>query len=91
MGAIFRGHKRYFVTFVSDKYDRNAYNPETGVYGTYEHDKGYRSNSLKTAKGYISRIKKEYAEDNPREFRVYDVDADIDPKTNFVPVVYFEP
>ena len=36
--------------------------------------------------GYINRIRKELAEYNPRDFRVYDVDTDDD----VVPCVYQE-
>ena len=71
--------KRYFVEFESDRIICRSNNHEYG-----------RANSLKTAKGYISRIKKAFAEDNPRNIRIYDSWGDVDPNTNFVPCVYSE-
>lgn len=71
--------KRYFVEFESDRI----------ICRSNVHEYG-RANSLKTAKSYISRIKKVYAEDNPRNIRIYDSWGDVDPNTNFVPCVYSE-
>lgn len=53
--------KRYFVEFESDRIICNSNIHEYG-----------RANSFKTAKGYISKIKKLYIDENPRNFRIYD-------------------
>lgn len=88
MGAIMRGHKQYFVKFVSDRFDKLEYDTEKKDYGTYDHYYSTNASTIKTAKSYISRIRKKYAEENPRNFRIYDSFADIDPLTGTVPVVY---
>lgn len=54
-----------------------------------EHIFGFAS-SLKTAKGYISKCKKSESEYNPRNFKIFDHYADVDPDTNYVPCVYQE-
>lgn len=81
--------KRYFVMFRSDRFNKNMWDIERRDYGSYDHDYGSAS-SIKTCKGYISRIKKLYAAENPRDFRIYDSWADVDPVTDHVPYVYRE-
>lgn len=53
-----------------------------------QHVFGFAS-SIKTAKGYISRCRREYAKDNPRNFRIYDTQAEV-PENEHVPCVYSE-
>ena len=48
------------------------------------------ASSIKTAKMYINRCRKQKAQYNPRNFRIYDHWADVDPITNYVPCVYQE-
>lgn len=86
---IRRAHKQYFVEYESDKYNPHMYNRETDSYGCYIHGAGNAS-TIKSAKAIISRVKKEQAEHNPRNFKVYDSYADIDEATNHVPAVYEE-
>ena len=88
MGAIMRGHKRYFLEYKSDKITCGTYDHEIGDYNKHLHDGG-RGNSMKTMKGYIKRIRKEQAEYNPHDFRVYDVDADV-PYDEPAPCIYRE-
>jgi hypothetical protein len=71
--------KRYFMEYESDQ----------AICGDNQHVYGYTS-SLKSAKGYISRARKTEAEYNPRNFRIYDSWADVDPETNHVPCIYAE-
>lgn len=85
-----KNKKRYFVEFESDKYDPKAYDREKEDYGSYNHYYGSHASTLKTAIGYIGKIRKEYANDNPHNFRVYDTLADVDPITNHVPCIYHE-
>lgn len=70
--------KRYFVEFTSD---RVVCQSNTHLYGF--------ANTVKTAKGYIRKIKKEYAADNLRSFKVYDTQGDA-PENEHVPFVYSE-
>lgn len=71
--------KQYFVRYESDK----------TVCGSNDHPAGAAS-SLKSAKAVIRSIRKNYAEQNPRNFRVYDTWAELDPKTNHTPIIYSE-
>jgi len=70
--------KRYSLYYRSDRKRCNS----------YKHFGGY-SSTIKTAKDYIGRIKKEEAEDNPRDFEIFDVYAGFDNDT-VPPVVYSE-
>ena len=79
--------KQYFVECTTDVFQSNMYNPNTKKYGSFEKWLG-GCNSVKTAKSYISKAKKELADINPRDFKVYDSFADICQETNHVPVVY---
>lgn len=79
--------KQFAVYFHSDVFDKKQWNPETQQYGSYEHFYGNAS-TLKTAKGYISRIRRELAKENPHDFRIYDSWGDVDPATHFIPCVY---
>lgn len=79
MAAIWRGHKQYFVEYESDKM----------ICGSYNHTAGNAS-TINSAKSIIRKIRKMIAEENPRNFRVYDCWADVDEKTNFVSCVYAE-
>ena len=73
------GHKRFFVRYESDQI----------VCGSTDHFAGNAS-AFKSAKAIISSVKKEMAKYNPRNFRVYDSDAEIEESTNFVPCIYYE-
>ncbi len=79
MGSIWRGHKQYFVEYESDN----------RICGSYNHTAG-NANTINSAKSIIRKIKKMLAEENPRNFRVYDCWADVDEETNSVPCVYSE-
>ena len=79
MGAIRRGHKQYFVRYERDRM----------VCDSYDHHGGNAS-TIKSAKSIIRNIRKTMDEQNPRNFMVYDIDAEIDESTNFVPCVYRE-
>lgn len=72
--------KRYFLEYVSDEIKpcSGTYNHLTGEYDKHLHG-GYCGNSLKTMKGYISKIKREKAEYSPRDFRIYDYEAPDEP------------
>lgn len=70
--------KRYFMEYDSDR----------KICGSCSHVWGFAS-SVKTAKGYISRCRKECAEYNPRNFRVYDTWGNIE-DCGHVPCVYSE-
>ncbi len=69
--------KRYYVMYDSDWI----------VCGSSEHMYGFAS-TINTAKNYISRCRREKAEHNPHNFRIYDTYGDVDPKTGYVPCVY---
>lgn len=79
MGAIYRGHKQYFIEYESDR----------KICGSYNHPGGNAS-SVKSAKSTIRNIRSQLANDNPRNFRVYDSLGEVDESTNFVPCVYCE-
>ena len=81
--------KQFFVEFESDVFDKNSYNRETGEYGSFDHFGGNAS-TIKSAKSVIRYLRKLYAADNPRNFRVFDCFAGIDSETHHVPCVYFE-
>ena len=85
MGAIWRGHKQYFLTYKSDALCPGTWNEEIQEYDRHLHTGG-NGNSLKTMKSYISKIRKTMAEYNPRDFRVYDSDTD----DEVAPCVYRE-
>lgn len=70
--------KRYSVYYRSNRKRCNS----------YKHFGG-NSSTIKTAKSYIGRIKKEEAEDNPRDFEIVDVYAGMD-NDIVPPVVYRE-
>ena len=48
------------------------------------------ASTIKTAKQYISQCRKREADRNPRNFRIYDHWADVDPSTDYAPCVYHE-
>ena len=50
---------------------------------------GWRGNSMKTMKGYISRIKRLYAHQKPHNFRIFDYEAPDEP-CGHVGQVYFQ-
>lgn len=75
--------KRYSLHYESDER-----NPFSNI-GEYEHIYGNAS-TIKTAKQYISRVRKTEARHNPRNFRIYDHWVDVDPSTGYVPCVYHE-
>lgn len=78
--------KQYSMHYTSD---------EINIFATredfrYDHFYGYAS-TIKGAKQYIKRVKESYLQKfNPRNFRIYDHYADVDPETNYVPCVYRE-
>lgn len=84
MGAIFRGYCRYFLEYESDKV----------ICGSNIHNDGYRANAIKTLKSAIKKVRKEEAEHNPRNFKIYDSDGELEYNEQkgheFVPAVYEE-
>ena len=71
--------KRYFMEYESDR----------KVCGDYSHVYGFAS-TLKTAKSYISKCRKTYAEYNRRNFRIYDTQGECGTEEH-APFVYQEP
>lgn len=64
---------------------------ESDVITIGKHDHLYgMANTIKTAKTYISRCRREKAAYNPRNFRIYDHESEVDPETNYVTCVYQE-
>ena len=45
---------------------------------------------MSTCKGYIRKVRKDEADKHPRNFRIYDSWAEVDPETGHVPWVYRE-
>lgn len=74
-----RGHKQFFVQYESSQL----------LCGDYTHTAGNAS-TIRSAKSIIRNIRKNYAEDNPHNFKVYDCWADVEAETNHVPCVYQE-
>lgn len=76
-----KSYYRYFVRYESDKV----------VCGSNDHML-CNASSIKSAKAAIriERQKEYIAAYNPRNFRVYDCWADVDPETQHVPCVYQE-
>lgn len=86
--------KRFFLEF-------DVRHPELkpGIGGSYDHLKGdyckhhvgggYNGNTIKTMKGYIRKIRREYAELEPHDFRIYDYEAPDEPDGH-VGQVYYE-
>ena len=85
--------KRFFL-----EYDvRKPLHPNAT--GSWDHTKqcytpfhvcgNWNGNSMRTMKGYIRRIRKDYAEQEPHSFRVYDYQAPDEPDGH-VGQVYFE-
>jgi len=70
--------KRYYMEYESDQI----------VCRSNRHTYGSAS-TLKTAKGYISRCRREHAEENPRNFRIYDIEGEA-AEDEHVPCVYSE-
>lgn len=70
--------KRYFMEYESDRV----------ICGATSHVYGFAS-SIKTAKSYIGKCRKQEAEHNPRNFRIYDTQGDA-PENEHVPCVYHE-
>lgn len=79
MGAIMRGRKQFFVEYTSDR----------KCCGCYTHNAGSAS-TITSAKRIIRNVRKNDAEYNPRDFKVFDCWADVDEATNHVPCVYVE-
>lgn len=71
---------RYFIEYENDKV----------VCRSNKHTYDFTASSIEQAKKYIKRIKSEYAETSPRNFKVFDMWGDVDAKTKFVPCVYQE-
>lgn len=70
--------KRYFTEYESDKI----------ICQSNKHIAGFAS-TIKTAKSYISRVRKREAEYNPRNFKVYDTCGECE-ENEHVPSVYEE-
>ena len=70
--------KRFYMEYESDK----------KVCGDYNHIYGFAS-TLKTAKSYIGRCKRNCTDENPRNFRVYDTAGECG-ENEHVPCVYRE-
>ena len=75
--------KQYSMEFESDQINHMS------NVGKNNHFWGYAS-TIKTAKQDISKCRKAEAARHPRNFRIYDHWAEVDPITNYVPVVYHE-
>lgn len=83
--------KRYSMQYISDKQIGTEYDNTSGRYvPSYNHIYGMAS-SIKVCKQYIARCKKKYADDHPRNFRIYDHYGEVDEETRYVPCVYQEP
>ena len=78
MGAIWRSRKRYFLEYESDR----------RICGEYTREGG-RANSIKALKAAIKRIRKEDAENNPRNFVIFDTCGECK-EWEHVPAVYRE-
>ncbi len=65
------------------------YESDDIVCGSNDHTYGC-ANSLNVAKQYIAKCKASLKDRHPRNFRIYDHFADIDPVSGFVPIVYQE-
>ena len=70
--------KRYAVYYESDKFNRMS---NIGK---------YNASTMRTAKGYINKIKNNHADENPRNFRIYDTFGEVEKDTNFIPLVFRE-
>lgn len=83
--------KRFFMEYISDEREAcsGTFNHITQQYDKHLHG-DLRGNSMKTMKNYISKIRREKAEYNPRDFRVYDLEAPDEPDGH-VGQVYYEP
>ena len=80
--------KRFYVEYESDIFNPNRYNSESDSYGSYFHSYPLGATTLKTAQGYIRKIRKERTEENPRNFRIFDrLEED---EEGFALCVYFE-
>lgn len=88
------GRKRYIL-----EYDVRHPEIVPGIGGLFDHNTGYYSkyhcaggtgNSMKTMKGYIRRIRREYAACEPHGFRVYDFEAPDEPDGHIGQVYYEE-
>jgi len=62
--------KRYELYYTSDRRD-----PLSNI-GEYLHDGGWTASSVKTIRQYMSRIKREKADENPRDFFYTDQEHD---------------
>lgn len=86
--------KRYSLEF-DIKYPELAnglggcWNHLIGDYDRFHCGSHWRGNSLRTMKSYIYRIRKQYAELAPYNFRVYDIEAPEEPDGH-IGQVYFE-
>ena len=77
--------KRYSMHYESDVVNRMS---NTSL-GEHDHFYGFAS-TVRTAKSYIRKCRKEIPEQNPRNFRIYDSEGEVDPETDYVPCVYQE-
>ena len=82
--------KRYFLEYISNEISAcsGTSNHLTGEYDKHLHS-GYCGNSMKTMKGYISKIKREKSEFKPHDFRIYDYEAPEEPDGH-VGQIYYE-
>lgn len=85
--------KRYSLEFdikYPDYTIGGYYNHLTGDYDKYHCSGHWYGNSLRTMKSYIYKIRKQYAELEPYNFRIYDIEAPEEPDGH-IGQVYFEP
>lgn len=71
--------KQYYLQYESDRV----------ICGSNDHEWG-RASTVKTARGYISKVRKTLHSENPRNFRIYDAFGEVEPTTNHAPCVYQE-
>lgn len=78
-----RGHKQFNIRCYEVRRLPNGvvYGRETSI---------GNASTLKSAKAMISRYRRENQEYEPQDFNVYDCWAELDPSTNYTPVVYQE-
>ena len=75
--------KRYSMQYESDEINRMS------NIGEHNHLYGY-ARTIKTARAYIAKCRKREARHNPRNFRIYDHESEVNPETNYVSCVYQE-
>ena len=77
-----RGRKQYFIECCETRTCEGVPYSRTTQLGN--------TSTIKSAKSTISWYRREYRKYNPKDFRVYDYWAEVDPTTGHVPCVYEE-